>query len=286
MTNVDFQSDWRESLEQGMAAHGSPYDPATSLKDNTITYLNAKRRSVPPLRRIVRESKELQIPVKHSADYLALKKLIGEGGDLSPYLSREIRKNRADRNDAMLNNWGFHHLHFSPRGDRDVLFVRITETDAFVIQALPHGPDNSETWVDTELLRILHENWPDAAVGKILGIHGESLMPTQRINLRNKNCNFATTMPDGTVYLAPGGGVSASGRCSLDVRDSDLIFRGLAFWQKVVEENEAKLRSPLNAPVSEELSLKMMKFGNDECWLYEQTRKKIIHLTAKLTDIG
>jgi len=29
-----------------------------------------------------------------------------------------------------------------------------------------------------------------------------------------------------------------------------------------------------------------MKFGNDECWLYEQTRKKIIHLTAKLTDIG
>jgi hypothetical protein len=72
----------------------------------------------------------------------------------------------------------------------------------------------------------------------------------------------------------------------LDVRDSDLIFRGLAFWQKVVEENEAKLRSPLNAPVSEELSLKMMKFGNDECWLYEQTRKKIIHLTAKLTDIG
>jgi hypothetical protein len=73
---------------------------------------------VPPRKRTVRELKELQIPDKHSADYLSLKKLISEGGDVSPYLSHDIRTNRADKNDAMLNNWGFHHLHFSPRGEQ------------------------------------------------------------------------------------------------------------------------------------------------------------------------
>src|SRR5271155_4463066 len=108
MIKVDFENDWREFLEQEMPAQGSPYDPSSRLKDNTITYLNAKRRTVPPRKRTVHESEELQIPDKHSADYLSLKRLISEGGDLSPYLSHDIRKNRADKNDAMLNNWGFH----------------------------------------------------------------------------------------------------------------------------------------------------------------------------------
>jgi len=281
MIRVDFHSDWGKFLETEMSVSGSPYDPSSSLEENTITYLNANRRIVPNRKRTVRESKELQIPPYHSADFLSLKKLMGDGGDLSPYLSRDIRKNRADKNDAMLNNWGFHHLHFSPSGARDVLFVRITETDIFVIQALPHGRHNPETWVDTELLRILHENWPDAAVGRVVGIHGESRMPTERIRLRSKNANFATTMPDGTVYVAPGGGVSSSGRCFLDVRDSAWTFRQLAFWQRAVEENETKLRSALDVPVAEELWLRMMKFGNDECLLYEQVRDKKIRLTAQ-----
>jgi hypothetical protein len=78
MIRADFQNDWRESLEQEMAEYGSSYDPSSSLKDSTITYLNAKRRAVPPRKRTLRESKELQIPEKHSGDYRLLKKLISE----------------------------------------------------------------------------------------------------------------------------------------------------------------------------------------------------------------
>jgi len=288
MIKADFKNNWREFLQGDMPVFGLKYDSAGTLEDNNITYLNAKRRIVPPRKRAVHESKELQIPLQHSTNYAELKKLMSEGGDLTPFMGRDIRKKRADKNDGMLNSWGFHHLHFSPRGDRDDLFVRITETDVFVLKALPHGQGYPETWVDTEPLRILHENWPDARVGKVAGSHGESLTPTQRINLRSKNVNFATTMPDGAVYLAPGGGVSGRGRCSLDVSNSDWIFSQLSFWQKTVEENEAKLRSSLNVPVSEEFQLRMMRFGSNECWLwlYEQARNKIIHLTAEFSDVG
>jgi hypothetical protein len=280
MIKADFKNDWREFLQGDMPVFGLKYDSTGTLEDNNITYLNAKRRTVPPRKRAVHESKELQIPPKHATDYAELKKLISEGGDLTPYLSHDIRKSRADKNDAMLNNLGFHHLHFSPRGDRDVLIVKITETDVFLLKALPHGQGYPETWVDTDSLRILHENWPDASVGKVFGIHGESFTPTQRINLSSKNVNFATTMPDGTVFLAPGGGVSGSGRCSLDVRDSDVIFAQLAYWQRVVEENEANLRSALNVLCGEVLWIRM-KFDNGEWRLYEVNGNREIRLIIK-----
>jgi len=279
MIKADFRNDWREFLQGDMPVFGLQYDRAETLEENTIGYLNAKRRIVPRRKRTVHESKEVRIQIlsKYWAEYSSLKKLISEGGDLIPYLSHDIRKKRADKNDGILNTWGLHHLHFLPNGTLDVLLVRITETDVFVIKMLPHG---SETWVDTSLLRILHENWPDATVGKVVGIQGEPLTPTQRINLRRKNVNFATTMPDGTVYLAPGGGVSGSGRCSLDVTLSDWIFQNLAYWQRVVEENETNLRSALNVSCGEELRIRM-KFDNGEWRLYEVNGNREIRLIIK-----
>ncbi len=277
MLRVDFEGDWTEFLGTDMAAYGSAYDPSENLRENTVTYLNAKRRIVPRCKRAVQESKELQIPPQHSTDYGGLKKLISEGGDLTPYLSHDIQKKRADKNDGVLNSWGFHYLHFSPKGDIDVLFVRITETDVFVLKTLPHGRGYPETWVDTELLRIMHENWPDAAVGMVVGIRGESPMPTERTNLRSKNVNFATTMPDGTVYLAPGGGITGSGRCSLDVSASDYLLSQLPHWQRVVEENETDLRSALNVPSPKELCIRM-RFDNGEWRLYQADANREIRL--------
>jgi len=64
-----------------------------------------------------------------------LAKLIREGGDLKPYLSLDIRNEDSDKNDPLLNRWGIQHLHFRRGGSGDVLFVKITDTHAFVIQA-------------------------------------------------------------------------------------------------------------------------------------------------------
>ena len=140
MIKVDFRNDWKEFLEKDMVAYGLEYAPSKSAEENTIRYLNAKRRIARSTGRTIHESKELCIPIEYVADYSSLRRLLlTEGGDLKPYLSRDIRKKRADKNDGILNAWGIQHLHFRPEGTGHVLFVKITDADIFVIQAAPHG---------------------------------------------------------------------------------------------------------------------------------------------------
>jgi hypothetical protein len=277
---LDFRGDWAEFLRQkGMAICGLKYDESRALEANTMRYLNAQRRIPITARRAMHESRELSVPQEYEADYLALKSLIGSGGDLKPYLSRDIlKRKRPDKNDGALNAWGIQHLHFRPEGTAHILLCRITDTDVFVVQALRHDYD---VWVDTSLLQILHDNWPEEiADGKLHGVPGEAMPSIERLSLRNQNANFATTMRDGTVYLAPGGGLTASGDCSEDRADCDKIFAELAYWQELVGSNAARFRAALSWPVSNELSIRMT-FEDRECCFYEPTTGSRLSLTTQ-----
>jgi hypothetical protein len=279
MIKVDLRNDWKEFLRAtGMSAYNLQFDESASLEANMDRYLNAKRRIPRQTRRVVHESRELCIPREYAACYSALKELMNDGGDLKPYLSRDIdKKKRADRNDGVLNAWGIQHLHFLPSGTPDVLLVKITDANVFVIQTLPHDRD---VWVNTSLLQILHDNWPEMAEGQGAGIQGESRTVAERLSLRDRNANFASTMADGTVYVSPGGGVVASGRCVSDIRAGDQILTELANCQKLLEGNEGNLRVALNMSPTEDLSIKMI-VENDGCWLYEPTKHVRLSLTIQ-----
>ncbi len=268
---VDFKADWGKFLcHEGLPVCGLKFDESRTSEENTMRYLNAHNRRIPiPKQRTVHESRELSVPPEYEQDYLALKTAIRSGQDLKSHLSRDIlKRKRPDRNDGLLNAWHIQHLHFRPEGTDPILFCRITDTEVFVIQALPH---NDDVWVDTRLLQILHDNWPEEiAVGKIRGIPAEVVPSNKRLSLRNQNANFTTTMPDGTVYLAPGGGLMASGECSEDRAHCDKIFSELAYWQQIVTGNTTSVRASLNWPTSKRLSIKVM-FKDRECCLYEPT---------------
>jgi hypothetical protein len=261
-----------------MTVYGLTLSQSRTLEENTDRHLNAKRRIPRQAARTIHESKELRIPSQYATDYSALAKLIREGGDFEPYLSRDIRKKALDKNDPLLNRGGIQHLHFRRGGSDDVLFVKITDTDVFVIQALPHV--YRQVWVNTSLLQILHENWPETAEGRVAGIPGEPLPATERLALQDRNENFATAMSDGTVYLSPGGGVTKSGQCFDDRVDSDRIFSYLAYWQRVVEDNAANFRTALGIPAPEELALNLT-FENEDWWRSPILYAPIKH--AKLT---
>ena len=133
------------------------YDQSRTLNDNTMRYLNAHRRIPITAPRAVHESRALSIPQEYQADYEALKALIASGADLRPYLSRDIlTKKQPDKNDTLLNSEGIQHLHFWPEGKRYIqkphlLLCKITDTDVFVVQALPHDPS---VWADASLLML------------------------------------------------------------------------------------------------------------------------------------
>ena len=177
---------------------GFKYDIQKTLEKNTIGYFNTKRRIVSNKPRAIHESKELHVPSEHSKAYPVVKELISQSGDIHQYLSRKIKD--INDNDLLLNEWGIQHLHFLPERTKDILFVRFTDKDAFIIQVLPHGHGHSDVWVNTMLIEILHNNWPESiAQYKAAGISGEHLNAIERINLRKNHANVAVTVSDSTL---------------------------------------------------------------------------------------
>ncbi len=91
-------------------------------------------------------------------------------------------------------------------------------------------------------------------------------------------------MPDGTVYLSPGGGVMESGQCFDDRVASDRIFGYLAWWQRVVEDNAANFRTALGIPGPGELVLNLT-FENEDWWrapiLYAPIKQAKLPLTLQ-----
>jgi hypothetical protein len=270
---VDFKADWvRYVREIGLPACDLKFDEPRGLEENTMRLLNAFSRRIPsPQPRTVHESRELSIPQEYEQDYSVLKEAIRSGCDLRPYLSRDIiKKGKPDRNDGLLNSWGIQHLHFRTEGTGHLLFCKITASDVFAIQVLPHDEDG--LWVNEQLMQILHDNWPEEiASGRLHGIPAEAHARDKRVELRGYNANFVTTTKDGTQYLAPGGGLMASGDCAEDRLNCDKIFSELKYWQEVTEKGEAEIRSSLGWFPSQHLFMKMM-FDNRKFCIYEPTK--------------
>jgi len=270
---IDFKADWVHYLREiGLGACDLKFDKSRSVEENTMRFLNAHNRRIPePSPRTVHESRELSIPQEYEQDYSVLKGAIRSGGDLRPYLSRDIiKKRKPDKNDGLLNSWGIQHLHFRPEGTGHLLFCKITASNLFAIQVLPH--DENGLWVNEQLIQILHDNWPEEiASGRLQGIPAEAHASDKRIELRGYNANFITTTKDGTQYLAPGGGLMASGDCAEDRLNCDKVFGELRYWQEVTEKSEAEIRSSLNWLPTQPLHMKMM-FENRKCCIHEATK--------------
>jgi hypothetical protein len=268
---LDFKSDWIGYLRKtGLPACGLKYKEKLSPEDNTIRFLNAYNRRIPPAKpRTVHPSKELVIPPQFQQDYEALVALIQAGGDLKPYLSRHIvKRKRPDWNDGLLNSWGIQHLHFRSKGTDHLLICVITDADAYLIQVLQHI---EEEWVNTQLIQILHDNWPETiARANHSLMKPETFSTSKRQSLRSYNANFAVTIADGTVYLPLAGGTTASGDSIEDHYNCKKIFDELKFWQDIVAGNVLGIRSSLNIPNARKLTVHVA-FDNRVCCFYEPT---------------
>jgi hypothetical protein len=289
---ADFKADWAGyvrhtglpsfGLRFESAAHLKLKNPAQVVQENTMRFLNACRRIPLAKPRAVHESRELSIPQEFAQEYLALKEIIRIGGDLKPYLSRDILKKKCpDKNDCVLNAWGFQHLHFRPDGTDHILFSKITNSDVFAIQAFPHDDDG--LWVKDELIEIMHVNWPEEIAYGILrglppneGGHGTE----KRVELRGYNANFITRTKDRTQYLAPGGGLTASGDNAEDRLNCAKVFSELKHWREVTEKSEAELRAALQWSPSQPLRMKTM-FDNRRFCIYEATTGTRITFNAR-----
>ena len=88
-----------------------------------------------------------------------------------------------------------------------LLYALVTHDTLCAINIYSH-----QSFEDNSTLESIHRNWPELISRyRVKGVSGGSWTVDQRRDLRRKNGNVFTTVPDGTVYMPISGGVMASG---------------------------------------------------------------------------
>jgi hypothetical protein len=200
-------------------------DPIYDIEKYIFRRILPKKRKVHISSHLKNISDDFKIPVQHIC------KDIEEGRNLHKYQSRLLKK--SNFNDAMLGDWGIHHLHLSTKQELDgyvkrtneLLFVRFTEDDAFLIGIFVHGE-----WTNSKIIEIIHNELPQSIETFIM--HGitpakEDLTDKQRSNARSKGVNTAIQMKDGTVYMGPGMGLVFSGAPAYAIMKADSYIKNL-----------------------------------------------------------
>lgn len=181
------------------------------LQRMTCIYLGVRRRLVSLNPRRVLKSKDFSCGLKYRGALDQIERIIQDGGDLTPYLSRCIKK--VDYNDALLNDWGIHHLHLGTTVESDgfmnrtgpLLYCRFEEDSVYFIAILPHG-----SWTTQKLLKTVHRNWPESlSQFRARGIKGVRRTDEEIKELRRKNANYCLEVEPGVAHFPPGGGTVA-----------------------------------------------------------------------------
>lgn len=116
-----------------------------------------------------------------------------------------------------------------------MLFARFDNTNAYLIDVLPHG-----VWSLQRLVKELHDNWPVSVkhfrVNGILG-HDTTVSDEDIANLRKCNANTMVDLGNDVVYAPIGGGYVASGLSADVVIHSDRCAMRLRQMQQQIIEN-------------------------------------------------
>lgn len=263
---VDFFTDWIQTLHAALANLGFPPDSKATDEQVEKRYFNLQKRLIPSACRTVHEASDIVCPLDRQAGYDALKVRISSGQDLKPHLSKFIKN--LDRDDAMLNDWGIHHLHLGIAIQKDgfvdrsgpLLFARFTKSDAYLIAIGEHGD-----WSDQDLIRTLQAQWPETVRGvRMKGFSEVTNNPTDEeiAMLRENGINTVLQVADGVVVFPLGGGVTLD-RTSVDVvRTADFFRKRIRQFEKYLREKEAEIRAGQTLPDPLMLNLIVEANGN------------------------
>jgi hypothetical protein len=235
---ADFKSDLlviaREYLEKQWGLGHIDDDRVLAL------FFDSLRRRPAVRKRKVWEADDFHCPPELTPGWELLRTKVVNGKDIGPHQGCDHASLR--NLDGLLNEWGVHHLHLGTKPyfkdnryiDRTppLLFALITNDDFYAINIYEHGG-----WESMSVIESLHRNWPQViSQSRIKGIQGEALTEKERKMLRNSNIQTASTVSDGTVYMAIGGGVASSGVSVDAVRRADSAWEEMERLQVFVQD--------------------------------------------------
>jgi hypothetical protein len=283
LTMVPIESHFLDDLRQVLCErlHADGYTVESPLSTETLlhNWMKIQRRHIEPKTRQVLWSKELRArlacaPAWQAKGVARVERAVVAGEDLAPFLSRDLRKDRAfKKNDGMLDDFGIHHFHLGEGVDKnglvtgraELLYAVVSDDAVHFVEVFDH----SRFW-DEESFRIAQKNWPHLYERLRLPTppsrSGGHVTAAQRKTLRGKNGNAPVAGDDGTLFLPPGGGTNTAGFSTWIVRDADVLLDRL---QRIEQECRANVELLVHEIVKKKnqpparLLLRFVGFANE-----------------------
>lgn len=260
MPRMDFERDVANEIVRYFDECSVSFDRDQSSDASHLLerYFRFRLKAIDRRPRSVYCSLELQAKLatleeRYSQPFVEIKERFETGSDLSEFLSRLASNVNAA--DAMLNDFGLHHLHLgakrSPTAKRVarsdmLLLVMVRPDDAYFVDIRPH-PQSSDPddhgWSHQEYLQIINRNWSYLLDPfELRGVTGDSIPDSGRKELQRKHVNMVTEI-DGRAIAPPGGGTTASGANATHRFLADQLLRQLRHAQDDIRLAWEGLRS-------------------------------------------
>lgn len=212
--------------------------PHYDLENLLFYFFTILHRRLPVIRWDVHISDRLS----ERKDIMGIAKKLSKGENINNLLSNRAKKlNQEKFPDLLKYEWGIDHLHLNENRTNELLFIYFEKDSAYLIDVLTHEkPDGSVvTWTNTDLIQVMHDNWPHVMKPFILNKKSNSSILTteQRRTLRKKGANTTVIVNDGTEYLPMGSCFSGSKQPLKAVRQSDYLYLKTEQLQFHVESN-------------------------------------------------
>ncbi|MBS1209574.1 MAG: hypothetical protein H6R19_1972 [Proteobacteria bacterium] len=132
---------------------------------------------------------------------------------------------------------------------RRVLIAHLTDSDAYLLDVLPHGKEASDLWGQIALLETLQRNWPAVLAryelrGMLLPQQSERFLASDYVRLRQSGISTILGI-NGKAYMGPGLGVATDGTSTKAVdfanRVQHELHRGEQMFRQEHPEAEAML---------------------------------------------
>jgi hypothetical protein len=172
------------------------------------------------------------------------------GVDVNRLLSNKVRKlNQVKNADLLKSEWGIYHLHFREERSEELLFIYLSEGNAYLLDILKHEKADGSvvTWTNTDLIQTIHDNWPHVIKPFIYKTNSTApiLSTEQRRALRKNAGNTNVVLHDGTEYMPIGFGFSSSKHpTSAVIQSAHLLFK-VRNLQATVKENYQSIKQAL-----------------------------------------
>lgn len=201
-------------------------------------YLNYYFRRIPVKKYNVKLSKEIENLVDNDckSTIANIKNDLEKGKDINARVSRGILK--FESNDKMLNRWGLYHLHLGNKMEKDgfiqrtgkllIIYVNKYKNIVYFLAVAPgHGKSYPDTFIDSEYLKTLVENWKEVReeleCESITGIGPEMKDEDMKKILERSNINLCVVKSGNVLITPPGLGIAMDGN-SIEVRRLSMLI--------------------------------------------------------------